>query len=110
MLIYKQQEKFYISTGTWNSEKFKCVPVIFEIQIFQNLCKKGSIDFVPSRIGSYWLNDFNNDTEIDVMAIDNQNKRIFVGECKYHNKSVDAQVYFSLKENLRTLISLCFKM
>ncbi len=69
-------------------------------EIFQNLCKKGSIDFVPSRIGSYWLNDFNNDTEIDVMAIDNQNKRIFVGECKYHNKSVDAQVYFSLKEKV----------
>lgn len=69
-------------------------------EIFQNLCKKGSIDFVPSRIGSYWLNDFNNDTEIDVMAIDNQNKRIFVGECKYHNKSVDAQAYFSLKEKV----------
>lgn len=69
-------------------------------EIFQNLCKKGSIDFEPSRIGSYWLNDFNNDTEIDVMAIDNQNKRIFVGECKYHNKSVDAQVYFSLKEKV----------
>lgn len=69
-------------------------------EIFQNLCKKGGIDFVPSRIGSYWLNDFNNDTEIDVMAIDNQNKRIFVGECKYHNKSVDAQVYFSLKEKV----------
>lgn len=69
-------------------------------EIFQNLCKKGSIDFVPSRIGSYWLNDFNNDTEIDVMAIDNQNKRIFVGECKYHNKSADAQVYFSLKEKV----------
>lgn len=69
-------------------------------EIFQNLCKKGSIDFVPSRIGSYWLNDFNKDTEIDVMAIDNQNKRIFVGECKYHNKSVDAQVYFSLKEKV----------
>lgn len=69
-------------------------------EIFQNLCKKGSIDFVPSRIGSYWLNDFNNDTEIDVMAIDNQNKRIFVVECKYHNKSVDAQVYFSLKEKV----------
>lgn len=69
-------------------------------EIFQNLCKKGSIDFVPSRIGSYWLNDFNNDTEIDVMAIDNQNKRVFVGECKYHIKPVDAQVYFSLKEKV----------
>ena len=68
--------------------------------IFVNLCKKGAISFVPSRIGSYWLNDYYGDTEIDVMAVDHQNKRIFVGECKYHVKPVDAQVYFSLKEKV----------
>ena len=34
------------------------------------------------------------------MAIDNQNKRIFAGECKYHVKPVDAPVYFSLKEKV----------
>ena len=67
--------------------------------IFANLCTK-EIPFIPSRIGSYWLNDINNDTEIDVMAIDNQNKQIFAGECKYHIKPVDAQVYFSLKEKV----------
>lgn len=66
--------------------------------IFANLCKQKAIPFVPSRIGSYWQNDYDSDTEIDVMAIDNQNKRIFVGECKYHLKPVDAPVYFSLKE------------
>lgn len=27
----------------------------------------GAIPFVPSHIGSYWLNDFDGDTEIDVM-------------------------------------------
>lgn len=27
----------------------------------------GAIPFVPSRIGSYWPNDFDGDTEIDVM-------------------------------------------
>lgn len=67
--------------------------------IFANLCTK-KISFTPSRIGSYWLNDINNDTEIDVMAIDNQDKKIFAGECKYHIKPVDAQVYFSLKEKV----------
>ena len=45
--------------------------------IFANLCKNEAISFVPSRIGSYWLNDFDGDTEIDVMAVDHQNKRIF---------------------------------
>ena len=68
--------------------------------IFASVCKQGEIPFVPSRIGSYWLNDYDGDTEIDVMAIDNQNKRIFAGECKYYVKPVDAPVYFSLKEKV----------
>lgn len=68
--------------------------------IFADLCKNGTISFVPSRIGSYWLNDFDGDTEIDVMAIDHQNKRIFAGECKYHAKPVDVSVYFALKKKV----------
>lgn len=68
--------------------------------IFANLCNQEKIPFIPSRIGSYWLNDYEGDTEIDVMAIDNQNKRLFVGECKYHSKPVDALVYFSMKEKV----------
>lgn len=68
--------------------------------IFANLCKTGAIPFVPSRIGSYWLNDYDGDTEIDVCAVDGQNKRVFVGECKYHAKPVDAPAYFALKEKV----------
>ena len=68
--------------------------------IFANLCKKGIISFVLSRVGSYWLNNYDGDTEIDVMAVDNQNKRVFVGECKYYVKPVDAPVYFELKEKV----------
>ena len=68
--------------------------------IFAKLCKDGAVSFTPSRIGSYWLNDFDGDTEIDVMAVDQQNKRIFAGECKYHSKPVDASVYFALKEKV----------
>ena len=68
--------------------------------IFANLCKKEAISFIPSRIGSYWRNDLDGDTEIDVMAVDHQNKRIFAGECKYHAKPVDAPVYYALKEKV----------
>ena len=68
--------------------------------IFANLCKRGVVDFVPSRIGAYWLNHYTGDTEIDVMAVDNQNKRIFAGECKYHRNPVDASVYYALKEKV----------
>ncbi len=68
--------------------------------IFAELCKSGTFSFVPSLIGSYWLNDFDGDTEIDVMSVDHQNKRVFAGECKYHTKPVDAPVYFALKEKV----------
>ena len=68
--------------------------------IFADLCRKGALAFVPSRIGSYWLNDCDGDTEIDIMAVDSKNKRIFAGECKYHAKPVDAPVYFALREKV----------
>ena len=68
--------------------------------IFAKLCSNNAISFVPSRIGSYWLNDYDGDTEIDVMSVDHQNKQVFVGECKYHTKPVDAPVYFALKEKV----------
>ena len=68
--------------------------------VFAELCRNGAISFVPSRIGSYWLNDLDGDTEIDVMSVDHQNKRLFAGECKYHAKPVDAPVYFALKEKV----------
>ena len=68
--------------------------------IFVELCRNEEITFTPSRSGSYWLNDFDGDTEIDVLFVDHQNKRVFAGECKYHAKPVDAQVYFALKEKV----------
>lgn len=69
--------------------------------IFADLCRKQAIAFTPSRISSYWLNDSDNDTQIDVMAVDHQHKLLFAGECKYHAKPVDASVYFALEEKVR---------
>lgn len=69
--------------------------------IFAHLCKQKIIPFVPSQIGAYWLNDLDSDTEIDVMAVDHQNKLLFAGECKYHNKPVDASVYYALFEKVQ---------
>ncbi len=68
--------------------------------IFADLCRKGAIDFTPSRIGTYWRNDNEGDTQIDVMAVDYPHKRVFAGECKYHSRPVDAPVYFELKEKV----------
>lgn len=69
--------------------------------ILASLCRSKAVDFAPSRIGSYWLNDINGDTEIDVMAVDHQKKQVFAGECKYHNKPVDATVYYELEEKVK---------
>ncbi len=68
--------------------------------IFSELCRQKEISFVPSKIGSYWLNDLDSDTEIDVMAVDNKNRLLFAGECKYHEKPIDANVCFNLKKKI----------
>ena len=67
--------------------------------IFAELCKNKQIDFVPSRIGSYW----DRDDEIDGVAVDESNKRIFAAECKYYkdNKPVDINVYAKLQEKCK---------
>ena len=57
--------------------------------------------FTPSRIGAYWLNDLDSDTEIDVMAVDHQNHQVFAGECKFHVKPVDAPVFFALRDKVQ---------
>ena len=69
--------------------------------IFAELCRSGQLAFVPSRIGSYWHNDLNADTEIDVAAVDRQNKRLFIGECKYHQKPVDLPVLTALQQKVQ---------
>lgn len=80
-------------------------------EIFARLCSDKAIDFTPSKIGSYWLNDKSGNTQIDVMAVDTVNKRLFAGECKYHNQPIDADVYFELvkKVDNSTEIKSAFK-
>jgi AAA+ ATPase superfamily predicted ATPase len=58
------------------------------------LCREGKIDFILSKIGSYWSSNI----EIDVMALDEERKKVLLGECKYLNQPVEADVFFKLKE------------
>ena len=46
-------------------------------EIFVQLCRDKKFDFHISKIGSYW----NSNTQIDVVAIDTHQKKIFAGEC-----------------------------
>ena len=68
-------------------------------EIFIQLCREKKIDFHISKIGSYW----NGNTEIDVVAVDNQSKTIFAGECKFYDRPVDIRVYSALTEKCRTI-------
>ncbi len=76
------------------------VPFIFEEickDIFIKACENKKINFNISKISSYWQNNNKNvDLEIDVVAVDNTNKQLFIGECKYFNKLVDQDVFYSL--------------
>lgn len=67
--------------------------------LLAHLCTTGQIALSPSKIGSYWLNEYGDqNTQIDVVAVDKQNKLLFLGECKYHQKPIDADVYFDLRK------------
>ena len=66
------------------------------------LCSEGKINFIPSKIGSYWGPNI----EIDVVALDEERKKVLLGECKYHNQSVDADVFFELKGKAEKIVEL----
>ena len=94
-IVFEELDKDFISNFTAFAYEDVCK------DIFAQLCAAKQIPFTPSKIGSYWHNDVQNqDTQIDVMAVDNSHKTVFAGECKYHNKEVGADVYFSLKSKV----------
>lgn len=99
-IVLDEMEKDFVSKFVAFSYENICK------QIFALLCSKKCLDFTPSRIGSYWLNDAGSDVQIDVMAIDTKNRRMFAGECKYHNNPVDADVYFDLLKKVRESVEI----
>lgn len=66
------------------------------------LCKEGKIDFIPRKIGSYW----NSNIEVDIVALDEERKRVLLAECKYHTQKVDADILFGLKGKAEKITEL----
>lgn len=61
-------------------------------EYLHTLIANNAFSFVPTRIGKWWDRK---DTEIDVVATDNDNNIIF-GECKYTQKPMDINIYYDL--------------
>ncbi len=77
--------------------------------VFESVCRDAirdfdiDVGFIPTRIGSYW----NKNTEIDVMAINDTEKKVFAAECKYRrNTPVDFHVLEKLENKCRSLDEL----
>ncbi len=71
-------------------------------EIFMSKCRAHEVDFMPSRVGSLW----NKHEQIDVSAIDEDTKTVFLGECKYYEKPVPADVYFDLVTKVSSFLAL----
>ncbi|WP_273325284.1 ATP-binding protein [Vallitalea guaymasensis] len=68
--------------------------------VYEDICREqfvnqsSDLGFIISKIGSYW----DSKVEIDIVAIDNDNKKLIVGECKYLNKPMKDSVFYNLIE------------
>lgn len=72
--------------------------------VYEDICRKEYMnelivqsvwDFVPQKTGRWWDRK---DTEIDIVSVDENGKNIIFGECKYTEKPMDADVYYTLIE------------
>jgi len=66
------------------------------------LARKGQLSFLPERIGSWW--DQNN--EIDVLAISDSEQGLLVGECKWSADPVGTDILQDLKRKTQLLQSM----
>jgi AAA+ ATPase superfamily predicted ATPase len=66
------------------------------------LARMGKLPFVPERIGSWW----DREAEVDVVALNESDNTLLVGECKWSNKLVGTNVLDDLKRNATSLLKI----
>lgn len=64
------------------------------------LARKGSLPFLPERIGAWW----DQSGEMDVVAVSDNEKALLVGECKWSANAVGSDVLEDLKSKAQTLL------
>lgn len=55
--------------------------------------------FYFSKVGRYW----DNNTEVDIAALDNEGKNLIVGECKYWKEAVGINILLELEEKAKKI-------
>lgn len=76
------------------------VSSVFEdacIEICEILMQNGLVKF--NHIGKWWTKD----SEIDIVALDDETKTVYFGECKWSNKKVGENVYHELVEKSKKI-------
>ncbi|MEJ5227730.1 DUF234 domain-containing protein, partial [Thermodesulfovibrio sp.] len=53
-----------------------------------------------SQIGKWWTKD----SEIDIVALDDETKTVYFGECKWSNKKVGENIYHELVEKSKSIL------
>ena len=69
-----------------------------------NLIADGKLKVQYNKVGRWW----NSNNEIDIVALNEDEKAILFGECKYYKdgKQMGAKVYFDLKEKSKFFVCL----
>jgi AAA+ ATPase superfamily predicted ATPase len=74
--------------------------------VYEDICRReympalvadDKLDFTPTRIGRWWDRS---DTEIDIVAIDDNSENVIFGECKFTNEPMDVDIYYHLLEKI----------
>jgi len=65
-----------------------------------HLAQAGRLTILPDRIGRWW----NNDSEIDVLAINDSEKVAFIAECKWSVNPVGTNILIDLKQKAHDLL------
>lgn len=65
------------------------------------LARRGQLDFLPERIGGWW----DREDEVDIVAISDTERSLLLGECKWTDKPVGANILEALIQKTRYLLS-----
>jgi len=97
--VYPEMARLELSDVSPVMEKIKAGFIDSHVAyIYESVCqsemwrlsRQGVIQF--DRLGRWW----DNHEEIDIVGLDNERGEILYGECKYHKKPVDTDVFISL--------------